>query len=469
MTRSALRDCCLLLLLAAVPRFAVLGHDSLWIDELFSVSWSQLDLHFLLTDGLRLETNPPVYYALLHGWMRLFGSSEFAVRAPSALASTLTVLPIYALGRRASGQAGAVLACLLFAIDPVAINASQEARAYALSAFADGASLLALVSNLPAFVLLAVMTISLHYTSIFFVAACFAAVGVSLLFQRPLPLLQVRHWVLAGLAAAVLASPLLFAAMSVSGSSNLVWIGPQTAETVLWFFLLLMAPLPTFAWSCLGAGLLLLVILIGSSARSRQMSLILWIAVLYCLFFITAGWLRPMLLPRVATWLEVPLCLLLADSAWRQRPGWRRAAACLVPFAVFLAGTATYFTFDQREDWRQAASIVTTEPACHGPLLVSEFNALGLRYYGIYPSKLAYVFLPDARRKSSIEFYLSERLMHLPELDPKAVPAFIQAHAGTALIMRDEYAHAIPSDLQAMLAQAPLHRQLAGGLIVACF
>jgi hypothetical protein len=37
-------DCVLLLALAGAMRFVSLDHASLWIDELFSVSWSQLEL-----------------------------------------------------------------------------------------------------------------------------------------------------------------------------------------------------------------------------------------------------------------------------------------------------------------------------------------------------------------------------------------------------------------------------------------
>ena len=56
---GAVVDCATLLALAVVPRFLWLGHASLWIDELFSVSWAQLDVPFLLGVGARTETNPP--------------------------------------------------------------------------------------------------------------------------------------------------------------------------------------------------------------------------------------------------------------------------------------------------------------------------------------------------------------------------------------------------------------------------
>jgi mannosyltransferase len=133
-TSHSIADCGALLALATVLRFAWLGHASLWIDELFSVCWSQLDLRFLLHEGARTETNPPAYYVLLHGWMEVFGTTEIAVRALSALASTATVLVVYAIGRLTADRPTAMLAGVFMAVNPVAIASAQEARAYALSA-----------------------------------------------------------------------------------------------------------------------------------------------------------------------------------------------------------------------------------------------------------------------------------------------------------------------------------------------
>jgi len=102
-------------------------------------------------------------------------------------------------------------------------------------------------------------------------------------------------------------------------------------------------------------------------------------------------------------------------------------------------------------------------------VLVSEFNSLGLYYYRVQPHRPAYVFLPDPKRRKSVEFYLSQRLMHLPELDPHDVVEFVHAHPGTATIMRSEYATVVPPVLQDLIAWAPFHENLAGNLTLACF
>src|SRR5689334_3793457 len=96
-------DCLLVALIALALRLPCLGCQSLWIDELFSVHWSQLDLPFLLGEGARIETNPPAYYVFLHAWIAAFGSSEVAVRLPSVLASAATVPVVYAIGHHLAG------------------------------------------------------------------------------------------------------------------------------------------------------------------------------------------------------------------------------------------------------------------------------------------------------------------------------------------------------------------------------
>jgi len=91
----------LILVLAAFLRFYRLDAQSLWADEGNSVSLSGRSLD-LITAGAAHDIHPPLYYYLLHFWMRVFGNSEFSVRALSALLGTTLVYLTYLLGRRLS-------------------------------------------------------------------------------------------------------------------------------------------------------------------------------------------------------------------------------------------------------------------------------------------------------------------------------------------------------------------------------
>src|SRR5437764_15235698 len=59
-----------------VLRFVSRG--PLWLDEAQSLAIAQRPLSHL-ADALRHDGAPPLYYALLHGWIQLFGTSTFAV------------------------------------------------------------------------------------------------------------------------------------------------------------------------------------------------------------------------------------------------------------------------------------------------------------------------------------------------------------------------------------------------------
>jgi 4-amino-4-deoxy-L-arabinose transferase-like glycosyltransferase len=122
----------IVLLIAAEARFGGLGHRSIWFDEAFSVYIARHAIKDILVLLPYSDTHPPVYYSLLGGWTRLFGSSETAVRGLSALASFLTVPVLYAFAQPFAGGEVALAAAALLAGSAFATVAGQEARMYAL-------------------------------------------------------------------------------------------------------------------------------------------------------------------------------------------------------------------------------------------------------------------------------------------------------------------------------------------------
>lgn len=122
-----------LLALAAASRFYRIGYQSFWNDEGTSVALASRSLALIL-EGASRDIHPPLYYLLLHGWIRLLGRSETAVRALSALLGVATVGGTYLLTERTWGHVTAVLAGLLAAVAPLQVYYAQEARMYMLAA-----------------------------------------------------------------------------------------------------------------------------------------------------------------------------------------------------------------------------------------------------------------------------------------------------------------------------------------------
>ena len=100
-----------------------LGQESLWIDEILSIGSAQ---------G-RLDLNRPLYFVLLRGWLR-FGGSEVWLRSLSVLFGLGCLGLTYALGRYLAGRRVGLVAGVLFALSPLAINHAQEVRFYMMSA-----------------------------------------------------------------------------------------------------------------------------------------------------------------------------------------------------------------------------------------------------------------------------------------------------------------------------------------------
>ncbi len=65
--------------------------QSLWRDEAFSILASQKPLAWIVSN---LSFEPPVYYTMLHFWIKLFGQSEIAARSLSLLGFSLATIVV---------------------------------------------------------------------------------------------------------------------------------------------------------------------------------------------------------------------------------------------------------------------------------------------------------------------------------------------------------------------------------------
>jgi 4-amino-4-deoxy-L-arabinose transferase-like glycosyltransferase len=76
------------------------------------------------------DTSPPLYYLTLAAWTRVAGTSDFALHACSVAWALATMPLIWLLGYRLGGPREALIACVVFALAPVSLYYSVEARMY---------------------------------------------------------------------------------------------------------------------------------------------------------------------------------------------------------------------------------------------------------------------------------------------------------------------------------------------------
>jgi len=118
--------------LAFALRVGGLLAQSLWRDEVDTLRFSTQTLPALLEMFRKPGENGPLFFLALRPWLAIGGSSEFALRFPSALAGALVVPLLYELIRRLTRERStAIIAALLLATAPYAVWYGQEAKMYA--------------------------------------------------------------------------------------------------------------------------------------------------------------------------------------------------------------------------------------------------------------------------------------------------------------------------------------------------
>ncbi len=110
-----------------------LGQQSLWFDEADLVMRARQPLSHLLGSFVHPGENGPLYTLSLALWLKVFGTSEVAVRLPSAIAGTLAIPAMYGLGRELHGPRLGLIATILLMISPYAHWYAQDAKMYSLA------------------------------------------------------------------------------------------------------------------------------------------------------------------------------------------------------------------------------------------------------------------------------------------------------------------------------------------------
>lgn len=117
--------------------------SAMWLDEALTVDIARLPLHDL-PSYLRRDGAPPLYYALLHFWMEVFGTSDLGARSLSGVISVVTLPLAWLAARRFAGRTVAWVVLLLLASAPFAVYYGTEARMYSLVMLLTACGLLAL-------------------------------------------------------------------------------------------------------------------------------------------------------------------------------------------------------------------------------------------------------------------------------------------------------------------------------------
>jgi mannosyltransferase len=110
------------------------GTPSYWGDEAASVMSAERSLPGLLALAGNVDAVHTTYYALLHVWISVAGTSELATRTPSSIAVGFLIAAIVVLGERLGGMRLGVAAGISGIALPRITYMATEARSYAFAA-----------------------------------------------------------------------------------------------------------------------------------------------------------------------------------------------------------------------------------------------------------------------------------------------------------------------------------------------
>lgn len=375
-----------LTLVAAALRLADLGGKSFWLDEAFSVALARAPWAVFARIVQTSEANMSLYYLVLRAWLHL-GASESIVRLLSAIVGVATVPVVYAIGARLLDRRAGLASALIFAIDPVHLGLSQDARSYSLAILLVACStwaflhVVGLASSATeatgrgkahlgasrdltqaawsaAYVITSAAAVYAHFYAAFVLLAQWAS-----LVARSSARLPSRRLIACGICTGVLLLPL--AAFVLRGRhGNLDWLAAEIPYAATHLAQSARSPLARLA-AAYGTALLALAWLAERVLRRARRTSDGWPEILVSLWLVTpillplsiSLFFKPVFDPRYAAVALPAIALLVGALMTNLSP--HRARVTLAAILVLEAvGDWAYFTRVHKEDWRDATRAV---------------------------------------------------------------------------------------------------------------
>lgn len=209
--------------------------QSIWRDEAFSILVASRPLAEVLP---KLTFEPPVYYILLHFWLKIFGTSEIAARSLSLIGFVLaTIIVIFWAEHIFKKSWLSWFLPLFFFLNPLLLYYAFEVRTYGWYTFFAVASMYTYLTKKHRwYILVAILG---FYTHTYFLFTL-AAQGVHFLISRREWLSKVRSFsqllsdkiAKSFLIIALIISPWLLYVLSVSTKLKNSWYYPVDAQLV---------------------------------------------------------------------------------------------------------------------------------------------------------------------------------------------------------------------------------------------
>lgn len=369
-------------ILAVALAVRLIGIDySLWYDEIATTQFASTPFALLWSDWIIRETNPPLYYSLLHGWIYLFGDSDTALRMFSVSIGLIGIVLLFFLGATLFGPRVGLVAAALTSLSAQHIYYSQQVRAYALSFTAGVAVTLAgvllkqaLLAKKPlaeawpiytGFVLANAVAVYTHTILVLLTFLVTAWVLASLVAEKKSSKSAIG--VLAFVSVVILSiwawwGRITILQLSVE-QTNLSWIVrpslPYAIRLTLEAFTPWSIGVPRFVTSALAV--LAAVIAFKKWPRAASLPATILVGAPTLLFLISLK--SPIYLSRTIFWASSDFTLLVSASLFAPKDHRSRTAVIALALLVSIWNVAEWWPTRQIEPWRRIVSdVVAIDP-----------------------------------------------------------------------------------------------------------
>lgn len=319
---------------------------SLWGDEAFAAVLAQKPYWQIVLQVAR-DTSPPLFYLSLHTWMKLFGSSEPAIRTHSFFYFLLLVYVVYLLGKHLFDKKIGAIAAILTFLNPFLFQYGFEGRMYSILAFYSTLSMYFFITQKKwPYILASTAALYSHHFAIFIILSQF-------IFQLPklkknfLETIKPFFWI--GFFYLPWLYPLYYQTSLVTSG---FWLAKPDLESVYHLFRSFLAG--GFEHQLKNKILLVSGLLLLSRRWQKQDFLLLgWLALPISLTFIFSQLKQSIFFDRYLLFIIPSLILLLTSRL-------RKISYPLLALLIFWLGLTTfsYFTHPTKRPFRELAQFI---------------------------------------------------------------------------------------------------------------
>jgi len=377
---------------------------SLWGDEAWAATLAIKPVWQIVTIVSR-DTSPPLYYLLLHFWMKIFGHGEVSIRLLSFLFFCATCFFVYLLGKHLWDKKTAMIAAILAFLNPFLFQYAFEGRMYSLLLLTTTSSMyFYLKGKKTAYILSSIASLYTHHFSLFVIFVQFLWSLRQLKNQSLFSAL--KPYFLIGLAYLPWLYPLYYQTSLVSSG---FWLGKPTLKNIRELFSdFFLGQNDHRLRLALSLAVIFTFLFRSFKQWKEEIFLFLWALLPILLTFFISQFKSSIFYNRYLLYCLPPLILIL--SSRRQN-----LSLTFILLMIFSLGIMDgyYFTHPTKRPFRELSSYVKSLEQEHPDLFLVNYNGKAhhlfeSKYYGLK----APIFLPQG----SLPFYAGTALMEKDDI-----------------------------------------------------